>query len=100
MFIYCCPTEKTNGYAPDEANLALGNSQGLAISALGEIYFSDSGHNQVLKVDPTTITIEQGFTRDVRQIGHWGTGDLELSIRNKDDLRKAYGRQPSRDADN
>jgi hypothetical protein len=45
------------GYAPDEANLALGNSQGLAISALGEIYFSDSGHNQVLKVDPTTARV-------------------------------------------
>ncbi len=46
-----------DGYAPDEANLALGNSQGLAISALGEIYFSDSGHNQVLKVDPTTALV-------------------------------------------
>lgn len=45
------------GYAPDEANLALGNSQGLAISALGEIYFSDSGHNQVFKVDPTTALV-------------------------------------------
>jgi sugar lactone lactonase YvrE len=45
------------GYAPDEANLALGSSQGLAISALGEIYFSDSGHNQVLKVDPSTALV-------------------------------------------
>src|SRR5689334_22551949 len=45
------------GYAPDEANLALGASQGLAISALGAIYFSDSGHNQVLKVDPATALV-------------------------------------------
>ena len=42
------------GYKPDEANLDLGNSQGLAISAIGELYVSDSGHNQVLKISPTT----------------------------------------------
>src|SRR5579862_635882 len=42
------------GYSPDEADLSLGASQGLAISALAEIYFSDSGHNQVMKVNPTT----------------------------------------------
>ncbi len=42
------------GYKPGEANLALGNSQGLAISAIGELYVSDSVHNQVLKINPTT----------------------------------------------
>ena len=46
-----------DGYKPDQANLALGGSQGLAISALGEIYFSDTNHNQVFKVNPTTATI-------------------------------------------
>ncbi len=45
------------GYKPDETNLALGNSQGLAVSALGELYFSDSNHHQVLKVNPTTGTV-------------------------------------------
>ena len=30
-----------------------------------------------LKVDPDSITREDGFTRDVRKIGHFGTGDLE-----------------------
>ncbi len=50
------------GYRADEANLALGSSQGLALSSRGEIYFSDSAHNQVLKVSPTTglITIVAG----------------------------------------
>jgi sugar lactone lactonase YvrE len=50
------------GYQPEEANLALGASQGLAISSRGEIYFSDSAHNQVLKVNATTalITIVAG----------------------------------------
>src|SRR6266705_475822 len=42
------------GYKPDEANLALANVQGLAISPRGEIYFSDANHHQVLKVNPTT----------------------------------------------
>jgi predicted transport protein len=42
-----------------------------------------------VKVDPSTITLEPGFTRDVRNIGHFGTGDLEISIRNMDEFRKA-----------
>ncbi len=42
-----------------------------------------------VKVDPDTIALEPGFTRDVREIGHWGTGDLEVVIRNMDDLEKA-----------
>jgi len=42
-----------------------------------------------LKVDPSTVALEEGFSRDVRQIGHWGTGDLELTLRTAADLEKA-----------
>ncbi|KKH45572.1 DUF5655 domain-containing protein [Methanosarcina sp. 1.H.A.2.2] len=42
-----------------------------------------------LKIDPDQITIEEGFTRDVRSIGHYGTGDLEVTIRSYEDLEKA-----------
>lgn len=42
-----------------------------------------------LKVDPSTVALENGFSRDVRNIGHWGTGDLELSIRSREDFEKA-----------
>lgn len=42
-----------------------------------------------LKLDPTTVQLEEGFSRDVRTIGHWGTGDLELVVRNQADLDKA-----------
>lgn len=42
-----------------------------------------------VKVDPTSIALEKGFTRDVRNVGHYGTGDLEIIIRNDDDLEKA-----------
>lgn len=41
------------------------------------------------KVDPDSITIETGFTRDVRKIGHFGTGDLEITIMNGDQFEKA-----------
>jgi predicted transport protein len=42
-----------------------------------------------LKLDPESLALEPGFSRDVRTIGHWGTGDLELTIRNELDLEKA-----------
>jgi predicted transport protein len=42
-----------------------------------------------VKVDPDTIALESGFTRDVRGIGHFGTGDLEITIQNVADLEKA-----------
>jgi predicted transport protein len=42
-----------------------------------------------LKLDPTTVNLEEGFSRDVRRIGHWGTGDLEVLIRSHEDLEKA-----------
>ena len=42
-----------------------------------------------VKVDPHTVELKEGFTRDVRNIGHWGTGDLEITLRNRDDLEKA-----------
>lgn len=42
-----------------------------------------------VKLDPDSVQLEEGFSRDVRGVGHWGTGDLEVYIRNKDDLAKA-----------
>lgn len=42
-----------------------------------------------IKVDPDSIPIEDGFTRDVRTIGHFGTGDLEITIRSRQDLERA-----------
>lgn len=42
-----------------------------------------------LKLDPDSVTIEPGFTRDVRKIGHYGTGDLEVVMRTSADFAKA-----------
>jgi predicted transport protein len=42
-----------------------------------------------LKLDPATVALEDGFSRDVSQTGHWGTGDVELCLRTAADLERA-----------
>jgi predicted transport protein len=42
-----------------------------------------------VKVDPDSVTLESGFTRDMRNKGHYGTGDLEIAIHNDADFEKA-----------
>src|SRR5579864_9388273 len=41
------------------------------------------------RLDPSSVPLEEGFTRDVSQIGHAGTGDLEIRIQNAADLERA-----------
>lgn len=42
-----------------------------------------------VKVNPDSVSLEPGFTRDVRGIGHFGTGDLEITIQTAEDVDKA-----------
>lgn len=42
-----------------------------------------------LKLNPDSVVLEPGFTRDMRAIGHYGTGDVEVTLSSLDDLRKA-----------
>ncbi|MFJ1602533.1 DUF5655 domain-containing protein [Streptomyces sp. NPDC088253] len=42
-----------------------------------------------LRVDPDTVVLEEGFSRDMRGIGHLGTGDLEVRISSAACLEKA-----------
>ncbi len=42
-----------------------------------------------LKLDPTKISLEKGFSRDMRKVGHYGTGDLQLTIKDSADFEKA-----------
>lgn len=42
-----------------------------------------------VKLNPDSVLLEGGFTRDVRKIGHFGTGDLEVTLRSLDDVIKA-----------
>ncbi|REJ86134.1 MAG: DUF91 domain-containing protein [Acidobacteria bacterium] len=41
------------------------------------------------KLDPDDVELVDGFTRDVRDLGHFGTGDLEILVRNRTDLERA-----------
>lgn len=43
-----------------------------------------------LKVNPDTVDLIDGFSRDVRQIGHFGTGDLEIRVKDADTLAQAF----------
>lgn len=43
----------------------------------------------MLRLDPGTVVMEEGFSRDVSQVGHWGTGDTELCLRSLPDLERA-----------
>lgn len=36
-----------------------------------------------LKLDPQTVEMQEGFIRDVSSIGHFGTGDVELRIKDR-----------------
>lgn len=42
-----------------------------------------------LKLDPTKLLLEENFTRDVTNIGHYGTGNLEVKINSAEDVGKA-----------
>ena len=51
-----------------------------------EVHPSQSAVTMYLKVDPDTVTLDPSYMRDVREIGHYGTGDLEVKIRTFEDL--------------
>lgn len=42
-----------------------------------------------LKLDPNTVELIDGFTEDVRNIGHYGTGDLRIEIKTNEDFERS-----------
>jgi predicted transport protein len=42
-----------------------------------------------VKVDPSTVALEPGFTKNMTNVGHYGTGDLEIRIKSYADFEKA-----------
>lgn len=52
---------------------------------------NDPSLSVYVNVDPTTIELKEGVTRDVRNIGHWGTGRLEITIRTEEDINNTAG---------
>lgn len=55
------------------------------------VEFRNKGNKLLIyaKVDPRTVALESGFTRDVTDIGHFGTGNLEIAIASEADLDRA-----------
>lgn len=53
------------------------------------VCFQKSNLLVYLHVDPNEVDLVESFTRDVRDIGHWGTGNVEVTLRNLADLDNA-----------
>jgi predicted transport protein len=41
-----------------------------------------------LRINPSSVKLKDGFSRDVSNVGHWGTGDVEITLRSPEDLEK------------
>ena len=41
-----------------------------------------------LNINPTSVEFEEGFSRDVSSIGHWGTGNVEAVLREPADVQR------------
>jgi len=57
--------------------------------ACAEVHTRTNNLVLFLKVAPKTLKLEKGFSRDVSELGHYGTGNLELIIRSKADFERA-----------
>ncbi|MFC9649566.1 transporter [Streptomyces sp. NPDC056937] len=61
------------------------------IKNVATVRFQPRSHTLVVRltIDPDTVELCEGFTRDVRRIGCLGTGGLEVRIRSQEDLARA-----------
>ena len=41
-----------------------------------------------LRINPDTVQLQNGTLEDVRNKGHWGTGDLRITIKSQEDFEK------------
>ncbi|AUG57265.1 DUF5655 domain-containing protein [Acetivibrio saccincola] len=54
-----------------------------------EVYSKSKTILMHLNINPDEVELKEGFTKDVRNIGHYGTGNLEVRINSKDEFEKA-----------
>ncbi len=54
-----------------------------------EIYPQARTVSLYLKLDPDAVNLDEGFMRDVRKIGHFGTGDLHVTLKTMSDFERA-----------
>ncbi|CVI20324.1 conserved hypothetical protein [Agrobacterium fabacearum CFBP 5771] len=53
-----------------------------------EIYPQARTVTLFLKLEPSSVALESGFTRDVSNVGHFGTGDLQVTLKSMADFEK------------
>lgn len=53
------------------------------------VVFQKNSLRVFLHLDPDQVRLVEGFTRNVRAVGHWGTGELEVTIKDSADLDHA-----------
>ena len=64
----------------------------LAYKKVQNVFCIEIYNKQIIvrtKLDPDTVDLEEGFTRDTRHVGHYGTGELEITIKTEADFEKA-----------
>jgi len=49
----------------------------------------ESSDRVYLKLNPNELGLKEGFAEDVRCVCRWGTGALQVTIRNLDELEQA-----------
>ncbi|PVU83175.1 hypothetical protein DDP54_09400 [Cellulomonas sp. WB94] len=54
-----------------------------------EVHLQSNNLLAYLKVHPDTVELLPGFSRDVRSTGHFGTGELELRLSDRESLARA-----------
>ncbi len=59
------------------------------IKNFAAVVIQKQGMKVYLKIDPDSVPLEEGFTADVRDVGHWGTGDLEVRVIDEATLMRA-----------
>ncbi len=55
-----------------------------------QLYLKLTPTDELLKLNPTGKHHEPEFIRDVSNIGHWGTGNIELNLRSVAELETAF----------
>jgi predicted transport protein len=53
------------------------------------VHLQQGGLRVWVKTDPRALDASMSFARDVSKIGHWGVGDVELTVNSLDRLRDA-----------
>lgn len=64
----------------------------VAFKKIKNIICAEIYHSKIvlhLRLNPEVFELQKGFSRDMRNVGHFGTGDLQIIIKSEEDFEKA-----------